>query len=47
MHRRDLLRFSVAASTFLAGASLVGCALKRRARGFRRCATMTCHCCVR
>ena len=35
MHRRDLLRFSVAASTFLAGASLVGCSAQTAAPGFQ------------
>lgn len=35
MHRRDLLRFSVGASAFLAGASLVGCSAQTPAPGFQ------------
>ncbi|MFJ4382994.1 twin-arginine translocation pathway signal protein [Pseudomonas sp. NPDC089408] len=35
MHRRDLLRFSVGASAFLAGASLVGCSAQTAAPGFQ------------
>ncbi|MFK3817592.1 twin-arginine translocation pathway signal protein [Pseudomonas sp. NPDC089407] len=35
MHRRDLLRFSVGASAFLAGASLVGCSAQSPAPGFQ------------
>jgi len=35
MHRRDLLRFSVGASAFLAGASLVGCSAQTTAPGFQ------------
>ncbi|MGO1206619.1 MAG: twin-arginine translocation pathway signal protein, partial [Pseudomonas putida] len=31
MHRRDLLRFSLGASAFLAGASLVGCSAQTAA----------------
>ena len=35
MHRRDLLRFSVGASAFLAGASLVGCSAQTAAPGYQ------------
>ncbi|MCY1405659.1 hypothetical protein D9M71_209040 [compost metagenome] len=35
MHRRDLLRFSLGASAFLAGASLVGCSVQTAATGFQ------------
>ncbi|MCO7513187.1 twin-arginine translocation pathway signal protein [Pseudomonas guariconensis] len=34
MHRRDLLQFSLGASVFLAGASLVGCSPQASAPGF-------------
>ena len=35
MHRRDLLRFSLGASAFLAGASLVGCSAQTAASGYQ------------
>lgn len=35
MHRRDLLRFSLGASAFLAGASLVGCSAQTAAAGYQ------------
>ncbi|WDY58308.1 twin-arginine translocation pathway signal protein [Pseudomonas sp. PSKL.D1] len=35
MHRRDLLRFSLGASVFLAGASLVDCTAQTPATGYR------------
>ena len=35
MHRRDLLRFSLGASAFLAGASLVGCSAQTAATGYQ------------
>ena len=35
MHRRDLLRFSLGASVFLAGTSLVGCSQQRPSAGYQ------------
>lgn len=35
MHRRDLLRFSLGVSAFLAGASLVGCSAQTAASGYQ------------
>ena len=35
MHRRELLRFSLGASAFLAGASLVGCSAQTAATGYQ------------
>jgi len=35
VHRRDLLRFSLGASAFLAGASLVGCSAQTAASGYQ------------
>jgi len=35
MHRRDLLRFSLGASIFLAGTSLVGCTAQTAATGYQ------------
>ena len=35
MHRRELLRFSLGASVFLAGTSLVGCSAQTAATGYR------------
>jgi len=35
VHRRDLLRFSLGASAFLAGASLVGCSAQTAATGYQ------------
>ncbi|MFJ4452456.1 twin-arginine translocation pathway signal protein [Pseudomonas sp. NPDC089392] len=35
MHRRDLLRFSLGASAFLAAASLVGCSAQTAAPGYQ------------
>ncbi|MDP9524026.1 twin-arginine translocation pathway signal protein [Pseudomonas putida] len=35
MHRRDFMRFSLGASAFLAGASLVGCSAQTAATGYQ------------
>jgi len=35
VHRRDLLRFSLGASAFMAGASLVGCSAQTAATGYQ------------